>query len=620
VTTLRSALLSRLRHATGTRADEGSAALGIGPPAIQIQPRRLDLGDGACASLVVTGYPREVGPGWLEPLLTYPGRLDVALHIDPIPPQIAAIRLRRQLARLEAGTRSDLEHLRLVDFEADAAADDAHELAARLARGQGRLFRVGLSLTIHARTEAELEEEVSRVRALAAALLIDAKPATFRALQGWITTLPLGVDQLGMRRTFDTSALASAFPFTSPDLHATLADHTVLYGVNSGSSSLVMWDRFAQDNHNSVTLARSGAGKSYLAKLDILRSLYTGVEVCVIDPENEYARLADAVGGAHIALGADGVRLNPFDLPAGARRSSDALTRRALFIHTLIAVLAEEPLDPATRAALDRGIVAAYHAAGLTADPRTWTRKPPVLADLTRALQADDDPHAGELAARLAPYVSGTWRGLFDGPTTTRPDSHLIVFCLRDLPDELKTVGTLLSLDAIWRRVSDPHNRRPRLVVVDEGWLLMRQPEGARFLYRMAKSARKYWAGLSVITQDAADVLGSDLGQAVVANAATQILLRQAPQALDQIAEAFALTDGERQILASARRGQGLLAAGADRVAFDVVSSPAENLLATTDPALLAELEDNLTDAVAGGLDEAFPSLPADLDVEEEGL
>jgi type IV secretory pathway VirB4 component len=583
--------LARLARRASTGSGDGeSPALAVGPPGIEVQPRQLEFGEGACASLVVTGYPREVGLGWLEPLLNYPGRLDVALHIEPIPPQIAAARLRRQLARLEAGARADYQHGRLVDFEGQAAADDAHELAARLARGQGRLFRVGIALTVHAHDARQLDSEVSRVRALAAALLIDAKPATFRSLQGWITTLPLGVDLLGMRRTFDTSALSAAFPFTSPDLHTTLGAHTVLYGTNTGSASLVMWDRFAQDNHNSVILARSGAGKSYLAKLEILRSLYTGVEICVIDPENEYQRLAEAVGGAHLALGAEGVRFNPFDLPPGAHHSRDALTQRALFIHTLVAVLLEEPLDPPARAALDRGIIAAYHAAGLTVDPRTWNRRPPLLADLAHALNTDDDPHARELAARLAPHVTGTWRGLFDGPTTTRPEGHLIVFSLRDLPDELKTVGTLLTLDAIWRRVSNPSARRPRLVVVNEGWLLMRQPEGAKFLFRMAKSARKHWAGLTVITQDAADVLSSDLGRAVVSNSATQILLRQAPQALDQITEAFALTDGERQLLASARRGQGLLAAGADRVAFDVVSSPAEHALATTSPEFLAEL------------------------------
>lgn len=588
--------VSRLRSVLGHGGEGGSACLGLGPPGIQIQPQRLDLGESLCATLVVTGYPREVGLGWLEPLLTYPGRLDVALHIEPIPPQVAASRLRRQLARLEAGARSDYEKGRLVDFEGQTAADDAHELASRLARSQARLFRASLTLTVHGHDEAHLDDEVSRVRALAAALLIDAKPASFRQFPGWITTLPLGVDLLRMRRTFDTAALSAAFPFTSPDLHAHLERHTVLYGVNSGSTSLVMWDRFAQDNHNSVVLARSGAGKSYLAKVDILRSLYTGIEVCVIDPENEYARLTTAVGGAHIALGADGVRLNPFDLPPGAHRTGNALIRRALFIHTLVAVLLEEPLDPAAKAALDRGIVTAYQHAGLTSDPRTWTRQPPLLGDLAHALQADEDPNAKELAARLAPYVTGTWKGLFDGPTTTRPDSHLITFSLRDLPDEMKTVGTLLTLDVIWRRVSDSHQRRPRLVVVDEGWLLMRQPEGAKFLFRMAKAARKHWAGLSVVTQDAADVLGTELGRAVVSNAATQILLRQAPQALDQVADAFGLTDGERQLLATARRGQALLVAGGDRVAFDVVASPTEHALATTSPEFLAGLDDEPTD------------------------
>jgi type IV secretory pathway VirB4 component len=579
-------LLRRFRQAAAAAVESVSL---LGPPAVEIEPHRLHLGDGVCASLAVTGYPREVALGWLEPLLTYPGRLDVAVYVEPIPPQVAATRLRRQLARLEAGARADHEHGRLPDFHGQAAVEDAHELAARLARGQGRLFRVGLYLTVHGHDAQHLEEEISRVRSLAAALLIDAKPTTWRSLQGWISTLPLGVDLLGLRRTFDTSALAAAFPFTSPDLHAPLGDHAVLYGTNAGSSSLVMWDRFACDNHNSVILARSGAGKSYLAKLEILRSLFTGVEICVIDPENEYARLAGAVGGAHISLGAQGVRLNPFDLPPEAARTTDSLTRRALFIHTVIAVLLEEPLTPIARAALDRGIVAAYHTAGLTTDPRTWSRKAPVLGDLAAALRADGDPAATELAERLAPYVTGTWQELFAGHTTTHPDSHLIVFSLRDLPDELKTIGTLLTLDAIWRRVSDPHNRRPRLVVVDEGWLLMRQDEGARFLYKMAKSARKHWAGLTVITQDAADLLSCELGQAVVANAATQILLRQSPQALDQVADAFALTDGERHLLGAARRGQALLVAGADRAPIDVVSSPAEHALAVTSPEFLAE-------------------------------
>ena len=293
----------------------------------------------------------------------------------------------------------------------------------------------------------------------------------------------------------------------------------------------------------------------------------------MVDPEDEYRRLAETAGGAYVHLGAPGVRVNPFDLSSGP----EALTRRALFVHTLIAVLLREKPDPASTAALDRGIVAAYESVGITADPRSHARPAPLLGDLATALDADGDPVARTLASRLAPFTTGTHRGLFDGPTTTRPDGHLVVFSLRDLPGELKAAGTLLTLDTIWRRVSDPEQRRRRLVVVDEAWLLMSEPSGAEFLFRMAKSARKHWTGLTVVTQDAADLLGSPLGQAVVANAATQILLRQAPQAIDTLAEAFGLSAGERAYLLGAARGQGLLAAGVDRVAFTALASPEED-------------------------------------------
>jgi len=528
-----------------------------------------------------------VGLGWLEPLLTHPDRLDVALHVEPTPAAIAADRLRRQLARLESGRRLDQSKGRLADPEVETAAEDAADLASRLARGEEKLFRVGLYLTVYASDPEDLEAASARVRALCQSLLLDAQPLSFRALQGWVTTLPVGMDLIRLRRSFDTSALAASFPFASGELGQ---DSGVLYGVAAKGSGLVLWDRFALDNRNAVILARSGAGKSYLAKLEALRSLYTGVEVSVIDPEDEYARLAGAVGGAYVHLGIPGVRINPFDLGPGP----DALTRRALFIHTLVAMLLGEEPDPAARAALDRAIVAAYRGVGITADPRTHARPAPVLADLARALEQDGEPSAQNIAARLSPFVTGTHRGLFEGPTTTRPDGHLVVFSLRDLPDELKAAGTLLTLDAVWHRVADPSRRRRRLVVVDEAWLLMRQPEGARFLFRMAKSARRHWCGLTVVTQDSGDLLGSDLGQAVVANATTQILLRQAPQAIDALTEAFHLSDGERAFLLSARRGEGLLAAGSDRVAFQTVASPTEHRLVTSDPAELVAQEPDL--------------------------
>ncbi|MBE1584552.1 VirB4 family type IV secretion system protein [Nonomuraea angiospora] len=511
----------------------------------------------------------------------------MSLHVDPVPSLVAADRLRRQLARLESGLRSDQQHGRLLDPSAEVAAEDAQELASRIARGQARLFRVSIYLTVHAATQNELDEACAQVRALAASLLLDARPVAFRQLQGWVSSLPVAFDNLNTTRTFDTPALAAAFPFTSPDLTAATGPTAVLYGANAASASLVTWDRFAQPNHNSAIIASSGAGKSYLAKLEALRSLYTGVEVAVIDPEDEYARLCEAVGGAYLHLGAPDVRLNPFDLPADGR---DALTRRVLFLHTLVAIMLGEPLDKTGKAALDRAILAAFKQAGITFDPATWDRPPPLMRDLVTALTED----AAELAAGLAPYVTGSHRRLFDGPTTTRPDSHLIVFSLRDLPEELKAVGTLLTLDAVWRRVSNPDLRRPRLVVVDEAWLLMKDPEGAKFLLRMAKAARKHWAGLSVVTQDAADLLGSPAGQAIIANSATQILLRQAPQSIDAITDAFNLSEGERQLLLSADRGTGLLAAdsGSSRVAFHVLASPTEHRLVTSSPQELAQYEE----------------------------
>ncbi|CAM3404251.1 VirB4 family type IV secretion system protein [Kibdelosporangium persicum] len=607
------------RRRPATRPAHRAAA--FTPDALSVGARHLEVGNEWVSSFAITGFPREVHPGWLAPLLTYPGRLDVALHVEPIDPATAAARLKKQLAKLESGRRHTAEHGRLYDPQVEAATEDAYDLSSRVARGEGKLFRVGLYLTIHAPSERALADEVAALRSLAASLLLDAKHTTYRSLQGWVSTLPMGLDLIGMRRTFDTAALSAAFPFTSPDLPA--ADPTsvaapsgVLYGYNVGSQGLVHWDRFGDGmhNHNSVVLGRSGAGKSYLVKLELLRSLYRGIEIAVVDPEDEYARLAAAVGGTYVHLGAAGVRLNPFDLPihtrADGRRTApkDALVRRSLFLHTVIAVLVGNALQAAERAALDRGIAATYQSVGITTDARTWTRPSPTLRTLRDQLaiagQAGDRA-AAELAARLHPFVEGAFSSLFDGQTTTNPEGHLVVFSLRDLPDELKPIGTLLTLDTVWRRVSNPAIRRPRLVVVDEAWLLMKERSGAEFLFRMAKASRKHWAGLTVATQDTADVLSSDLGKAVVANAATQILLRQASQAIDEITQTFDLSAGERAFLLSADRGQGLLSAGTQRVAFHSIASPTEHRLVTSNPAELAGYADN-TDS--GGDTDAEPS------------
>lgn len=591
-----SILSRRRREPRAQNTAAPTVAASVAPPSVDVGPRWLRVGDGYTATLVVTGYPAEVGPGWLEPLLSWPGRLDLSVHIEPLLAPIAATRLRNQRAKLESSRRADAEKGRLADPYVDAAAEDAANLAERLARGAAKLFRVGLYCTVHARTEAELLEACAQVKAAAGSTLLEVQPATWRHLAGWTTTLPLATDGLRMLRTMDTQALAAAFPFGSPDLPAPLPgdDATtggVLYGLNPGSNGIVWWDRWNCENYNSVVLARSGSGKSYFAKLEILRLLYQQVQVCVIDPEDEYLRLAAAVGGTVVRLGAQGVKINPLDLPLGDTRP-DVLTRRGLFLHTVVAVLVGQQPPPAERAALDRAILAVYRAAGITTDPRTHSRPAPLLADLTATLQADTDPAAHQLAARLAPWVHGSFKTLFDGPTTDRPQGHLVVWSLRQLPDELRTIGTLLALDSIWRSVDapPPGGILPRrMVVVDEAWLLMRDGEGAKFLYRLSKAGRKRNTGVTVITQDAADVLGTDLGLAVVSNAATQVLLRQAPQAIDAVGDAFGLTAGERRMLLTAERGQGLLISGTNRTRFEAVSSPHEHNIATTNPADLID-------------------------------
>jgi type IV secretory pathway VirB4 component len=583
--------LLSLRSRTSVRAKTRADAVPA-PAVLETFPTHVRLGDGYAATYAICGFPAEVGPAWLAPLLSYPGRVTVTVHTRPVPAQLAAPMLTKQRARLESTRRIDADRGKLSDPIVDAAATDAADLSERVARGASKLHDAAFYVTVHGRTLDELHETAAGVRSAAASMLLDLQPATFRHHLGYLSTLPLGVDALGMRRIFDTEALAAAFPFASGDLAAPApgqyaSAEAVLYGVNTSSHGVVMWNRWAQDNHNSVVLARSGAGKSYFVKLDVLRSLYQQVEVSVIDPEDEYTPLANHVGGTIIQLGQQGVRLNPLDLPT--ETGPTTFRDHQLTLHTIIKVMLGAVPPPSEREALDRAMTATYEAAGITHDPHTWGRPAPLMRDLAATLKADPDPGAQQMAARLAPWVSGSFKDLFDGPTSTRPEGHLVVWSLRHLPDELRTIGTMLALNHIWGRIDQPPgdaaasgSRRRRLVVVDEAWLLMRDGEGARFLFRMSKAARKRAAGLTVVTQDAADVLGTDLGLAVVSNAATQVLMRQATQAIDAVTDAFGLTGGEARLLLSAGRGEGLLVAGRSRVPFRSQASGDEHLLAAT--------------------------------------
>jgi type IV secretory pathway VirB4 component len=560
------------------RRPSGAGSL-LGPAALELERDRVRLGESWLASFAVVGYPSEVARGWLAPLLRAARDADVALHVEPVPPAIASERLRRQRARLESTRRLERERGLLPDPWVAAAAEDADELAARLARGESRLFRSGLYLSVRATSREELDERIERLRALCSSLLLHTVPASFRPVEGWLSTLPLGLDRLRLRRAFDTGALAASFPFAAADPPA---EDGAFYGL-SPSGAPILIDRFARDNYNTVLLARSGAGKSYLAKLETLRLLYRGVQVFVIDPEDEYRRLCEAVGGVYLPLtGEDTVALNPLDLPTGGQ--AHALEARGLFLAELIELLLGG-LSGEELAVLDRAVQSCYTAAGISDDPATHGRAAPLLSDLAEALAAEEG--AGRsLGERLQPYASGSHSSLFARPTSSQPEGQLVCFSLRGLPERLKAPVLLLCLDAIWRSLEGPLRRRS--VLVDEAWLLMREPAGARFLFRLAKSARKRWCALTTVTQDAGDLLSSELGQSIVSNSATQVLLRQAPQAIERVGDAFKLSEGERRYLLSCPIGEGLLLTGEERVPLRVVASSEEHALVTSNPAELA--------------------------------
>ena len=486
-------------------------AAAVGPDCVEVTPRWLRLGQGYTATFAATGYPAVLGAPWLETILSWPGRLDVAIHIDPIRADTAAKQLSRQRAKLESSRRIDADKGRLGDPGTDAAAEDAAELADRIARGASKLYDTGVYITVHAATTDALVEACAQVRAAAGSVLLDLQPVTHRHLQGWTTTLPLGTDAIRMRRTLDTQALAAAFPLASPDLPAPLPGdpppaNAVLYGVNLASAGVVMWDRWAQDNHNSVVLARSGSGKSYLVKLEVLRNLYQGVQVAVVDPEDEYVRLAQRVGGTVVQLGAPGVRLNPLDIPAGDREPG-ALHRRALFMHTVIAVLAGagNGLPPEEVAVLDSAILDTYHRAGITEDPATLDSPAPLLRDLQATLQQTRRP-GRENPGRPARPVG---HRQLQGPVLRahdiapgRPPGRLVVAApVRRGQDHRHPPGAGQHLAQhrpprpAATAAPDPGRRLRRLVVVDEAWMMLRDGAAANWLFKMAKAARKRNAG-----------------------------------------------------------------------------------------------------------------------------
>jgi type IV secretory pathway VirB4 component len=576
----------------------------IAPSSIELFSDHFNLGTRMARTYYVYGYPRQVYTGWLGPIINLDEVIDISMYVFPVESQVVMDNLRKKVTQLEAGLQIDSEKGRVRDPAKQAAILDAEEMRDKLQVGEERFFRFGLYFTVYANSREEMEFVTHKVESLLGQQLVFSKPASAQQEQGLNSVVPQFTDQLQIRRNFSTAALSTSFPFTSADLSQ---DSGILYGLNMHNNGLVIFDRFTLENGNSVVFAKSGAGKSFTVKLEALRSLMFGTEVFIVDPENEYQRMCDAVGGAYVRLSLNSAtRINPFDLPAviDTEEADNALRSNLITLHGLLRLMmggaqaqmvagggAMIPaLNPVEEADLDAALIETYAKAGITNDPLTHTAMVPTIGDLYDTLL-----HMGgtgpQLAQRLRKYTSGTFAGIFSQQSNIDINNPMVVFNIRDLEDELRPVAMYIVLNYIWNKTKS--DQRRRILVVDEAWQLMKYEDSANFLFSLAKRARKYNLGITTITQDVEDFMGSRLGRAIVANASMQFLLKQSPSAVDVLADVFKLTVEEKKRLSQFPVGQGLFFAGQNHVHIQVIASPTETGLITTNPEQIAALQQN---------------------------
>ncbi|OGC51701.1 hypothetical protein A2982_03460 [candidate division WWE3 bacterium RIFCSPLOWO2_01_FULL_39_13] len=557
----------------------------IAPSAIEVDFNYLKIGDKYFRTLFVSGYPRFVGANWLEPIINFDRSINITMFYYPINARNVLDDLRRKIAEMEATINIAREKGRVIDPAVQAALGDAKSLQEQLVKGIERFFHFSFYVTISADTIDELNSVTYQVESTLGSLSLISKKATLEMEQAFQTSIPVCLDKLQVIRNMDTTSVATTFPFTSSEL---TANEGILYGVNQHNGSLVIFDRFSLENANSVIFAKSGAGKSYLVKLEALRYLLFGVDVIVIDPETEYRRLCEAVGGEYIDFNMKSkAKINPFELPETAEQE-DQLSLKILSLHALLRIMLGD-MSPSESAILDRALVDTYRLKGITQDPTTQNREPPLLEDLYKVLLAMDEPESKSLAERMERYLKGSLAGIFDQRSNVDLDNSFSVFSIRNLEDVLRPIAMFMILDFIWTKIK--HDMKKRLLILDEAWTLMRYPDSAAFVYSLAKRARKYYLGLTTVTQDVADFLNTDYGKAVVTNSSIQILLKQHPAAIDRIAEVFYLSEGEKNLLLSAGIGEGLFFAGANHVAIQVRASAQEHRLITTNPEELLKMK-----------------------------
>ena len=569
----------------------------IAPSSIEIHASYFRLGTKYGRTLYVYGYPRQIYTGWLSPLINIDEVLDVSMYIYPVESQVVLNNLRKKVTQLEASASINSEKGRVRDPALEAAINDAEELRDQIQVGAERFFRFGLYVTLWADSMDELNFVQQKIETIFGQQMVFSKVASSQQEQGLNSSVPQMSDQLQIRRNMNTGAISTSFPFTSADL---TDNQGILYGINMHNNGLVIFDRFRLENANMVVFAKSGAGKSFTVKLEALRSMMLGSEVIIIDPENEYQKLADAVGGAYIRLSLNSqTRINPFDLPRviDSDEADDALRANLVTLHGLFRLMlggsqvtaagvTMAALTPAEEADLDQALIDTYARVGITSDPLTHNSPPPTISDLYDTLLHMGGSGPG-LAQRLRKYTTGTFAGIFSQQSNIDINNPMVVFNIRDLEDELRPVAMYIVLSHIWNITRT--NQKKRMLIVDEAWQLMKYEDSANFLFSLAKRARKYYLGLTTITQDVEDFMSSKMGRAIVANSSMQLLLKQSTSAVDVLSDVFKLTEEEKKRLANFPIGQGLFFAGQSHVHIQIQASPTEQQLITTNPQSLSQ-------------------------------
>lgn len=551
----------------------------IAPEAIEVDFTYQKINSTYTRTLFVAGYPRTVPSNWLSPLINYPHQLDIAMYVFPVDVREVLENLKRKITEMEAEITSDIRQGKISNIDTEVKLEDARVIREQLAKGAERFYQFGLYVTIQAKDKDELDRVTKAVQSTLGSLLIVSKKATLQMDQGFKTTLPMGVDQLLITRNMDTTSLATTFPFTSSEL---TMDTGIVYGLNEHNDSLVVFDRFKMESYNMMIFAKSGAGKSYTVKLEILRQMMFDTEVLVLDPEHEYEDLANAVGGEYINFSfSSPVKINPFDLSNIYEEGENELGQKIISLHALLKVMLGE-MTATQDAMIDRSLVAAYKAKGITPDPATQTNEPPLMEDLYKALIGMENAEANDIAARLEKFITGSFRGIFDQKSNLNITNQLTVFSVKDMEEELRPIAMFVILDFIWTRIKK--KLKKRLLVIDEAWYFMRYPDAAYFMQSIAKRARKYYLGVTTITQDVEDFMGNEYGKAIVSNASIKFLMKQSPSSIPILAETFYLSEGEKQLLVSADVGEGIFFAGQNHVALRVVASPEEHEVITTNP------------------------------------